>query len=347
VPNRRPSDPDSVDAFLAPIWTESDGVWLVRTLYAAQSDPEGQMQRWLADRAQDEILFRYAENELRFYPRTQERAETANRLAPAHTIRRPMEVEVAPGLHLVGAEVALPTYRVGDTLNLFLYWEGTTAPLELDLVDGAGQLVRTLSINPPSGRDRRRQQIEWPLTADLSRGRYAVRLGGQEIARFDLWAADTAVGGQQVIIPYPLDLRFADDGAELIRLVGYQLSEKEVQPGDTVELTLYWSALGPVNVRYKVFTHLLGDEFNPATDSFLWGQHDAEPVNFTRPTTTWPPGEIVIDWHPIPIDANAPAGLYRIEIGLYDGLSGARLFVIDADGAHLGDHVILAQVRIP
>jgi hypothetical protein len=96
-----------------------------------------------------------------------------------------------------------------------------------------------------------------------------------------------------------------------------------------------------------VFTHLLSDRINPATGSLLWGQHDAEPDNFARPTPTWLPGEIIIDRHAIPVDSSAPPGKYRVEIGLYDGLSGARLAVFDEDGTPLGDHVTLEEVTVP
>ena len=358
VPNSRPSDPASVEAFLAPIWAESEGVWLVKTPYARQSDPKGQMQAWLAKRSLGEATYRYADSELRFFSRTPERAATIDELKAGRTAHRALEMEVAPGLRLVGAELALHRYRLGDTLYLFLFWENdspghsgandSTASTELTLVYGDDEVVKSMSVNPGSGPGRQRQQINVPLTTDLNPGRYVLRLNEKEIARFSLAGTRTGTGDAQVNIPHAFDRRFANsDGDESIQLLGYELTPQKVQPGETVALTLYWSATAPITARYKVFTHLLGDQLNPATGSVLWGQHDAEPDNFARPTTTWLPKEIIIDRHAIPVDASAPPGQYRIEIGLYDGLSGVRLGVLDTDGTPLGDHVILDSVTVP
>ena len=49
-----------------------------------------------------------------------------------------------------------------------------------------------------------------------------------------------------------------------------------------------------------------------------------------------------MDAHAIPIAADAPPGAYRIEVGLYDPISGARLAVVGADG----DHVIVTAVEV-
>ncbi len=349
VPSSRSTDPASVETFLAPIWDQSEGVWLVLTYYARQSDPVGQMQRWLAEHAAQEIIYRFGDTALHFYPRTPARAAAAGELAAGHIPRHPFDLEVGPGLRLVGAEMALPAYRVGDTLHLFLYWEGDATPVELALTDAEARVVRTVPVQPPPGPDRRRQQVDLPLTADLGSGRYVVRLSGQVVARFDLWT-DPHRNATAAAIAQPLDLRFVDPAAEAggeIYLVGYDLHSQEVRAGETAELTLYWRAAVPVTMRYKVFTHLLGESINPAAGSFLWGQHDAEPDNFSRPTTTWPPGEIIADRHTIPLADDAPPGRYRLEIGLYDGLSGDRLEVYDATGALLGDHVVLGELTMP
>jgi hypothetical protein len=90
-----------------------------------------------------------------------------------------------------------------------------------------------------------------------------------------------------------------------------------------------------------VFTHLLGDVFNAETGNFLWGQQDNEPVNNKRPTPTWRPGEVIVDAYAMPTALNAPVGVYRLEIGLYNPVTGARLPVVDEDGEFVADHVVL------
>jgi hypothetical protein len=111
-------------------------------------------------------------------------------------------------------------------------------------------------------------------------------------------------------------------------------------------LTLYWSAEGSLPQRYKVFTHLLGETFNAAGGNFIWGQSDAEPAANTRPTTAWRAGEVIVDEHTMPIAADAPAGMYTIEVGLYEPVGGVRLPVLGPDGVPAGDHVIVTTVEV-
>ena len=105
-------------------------------------------------------------------------------------------------------------------------------------------------------------------------------------------------------------------------MLGYDMPQTVVEPGGVVELTLYWQALGPIQTRYKVFTHLLGETYNATTDNFLWGQQDNEPVNGQEPVTMWVSGAIIADPYSIPIAADAPPGQYHVEVGMYRSVSG-------------------------
>jgi hypothetical protein len=55
------------------------------------------------------------------------------------------------------------------------------------------------------------------------------------------------------------------------------------------------------------------------------GGRDHPPVEGTYPTSLWIEGEVVVDAYDIPLDADAPAGPYTLEIGLYRFESGERL----------------------
>jgi hypothetical protein len=192
-----------------------------------------------------------------------------------------------------------------------------------------------------------------PLTTDLPGGRY--RLTAQvegadglllEVARFTLVRHSSAVQIEAGTlapgdITHSLDLLLG----EKIRLLGYDLPEKAVRAGGTLELTLYWQAVEPIQTRYKVFTHLVGETYNANTDNFLWGQQDNEPVNGQSPTTVWVPEEIVIDPYAIPVAADTPPGRYQIEIGMYGLVDGVRLPVL-AHGEKIGDHVLLEAVEV-
>jgi len=90
-------------------------------------------------------------------------------------------------------------------------------------------------------------------------------------------------------------------------------------PGEVVDLTLTWQALAPVPDSYTVFTHLLGP------DGRVWGQQDSPPLAGARPTSTWRPGEVIVDRYRLAIAADAPAGEYLAEAGLYQPSTGQRL----------------------
>mgnify|MGYP000380343189 CR=1 FL=1 len=109
-------------------------------------------------------------------------------------------------------------------------------------------------------------------------------------------------------------------------LLAFDLPHTQARPGATFPLTLYWKALKPVGVNYRVFVHLLGP------DGQLWGQSDKwHPANI--PMVAWPLDRYVADAHTVPVSADAPPGRYRLQAGLWDADTGARLRVLDAAGA--------------
>jgi hypothetical protein len=188
--------------------------------------------------------------------------------------------------------------------------------------------------NAPSGK------YAWRLSRAVgpSSGGEAFRFGRvslQQRQRVALTAADVAIA-------HPLETDFSDG----VRLLGYNLEAEGLQPGGTVYLTLYWQAQQPVEHRYKVFTHLLGEVFNARSNNFLWGQQDNEPVNGTRPTSTWRTGEVIVDSYAILLEQQAPTGRYTVEIGLYDPATGERLPVLDDQWQSVADHLMLTHLMV-
>ena len=105
-----------------------------------------------------------------------------------------------------------------------------------------------------------------------------------------------------------------------IGLLGYDLSPETLNAGETVSLTLYWECQEAMEESYTVFAHLLDDA------SVVQGQRDAIPREGGAPTSEWEVGDVVVDRYEIPLGATgAAAGELRLEIGLYDAVSGARL----------------------
>jgi len=249
------------------------------------------------------------------------------------------------------------TLRPGDVLTVEILWHALRSPSEDDtvfvqLVDGNGKLWAARDSRPVDGRY---PTTAWPaggwvrdfhdlqLAADAPSGTYHLiaglyrTAGGTRLPVRQGWPgrpADSVDLGTVTVhdrahsfapplaMAHPADVTF---GASA-RLVGYALPAAEpVRAGEPLTVTLYWQALAPATVSYKVFAHLV------ATDGALWGQRDQLPGDGDFPTTGWRAGEYLTDTLAIPVPANAPAGKYRLRVGLYDPATGQRLPVQGQD----------------
>jgi hypothetical protein len=135
----------------------------------------------------------------------------------------------------------------------------------------------------------------------------------------------------------PLSIRFGDG----IHLEGYEvaLPAEGLQPQSTMTLTLQYQNLAPVTVDYTQFVHLDHAELGIAA------QHDQPPQG--NPTSSWIPGEVIVEVIPLEIAPDAQPGVYTLSMGLYDPLSdGARLPVLE-NGSPLPDNkFVIAELEI-
>ncbi len=350
VPHLWAMTPELAGDFLAPLWAGHDAIWLVTTPYSAAGDPERLVPAWLAERATAVRAFNYGDMALTLYTRTAERAAAAAAPAADAPPPRPLAIPL-PGGAITGYTQATRDFRSGDTVRLFLFYTATAeSDITVALLDAAGNAWGTTAATLPAAPEWGRRQIDLLVPPDAPSGGYrlAVAAAGANseaapFGRLTIRQKDTALLTEaDVTISHRLDAPFAGG----VRLLGYDLAAEQVRPGEAVGLTLYWSAAGPLAPAHKVFTHLLGETFNATSGNFLWGQSDAEPAANTRPTTTWRAGEVIVDSHLIAVAADAPAGRYTLEVGLYEPTSGARLAVVDAAGAAVGDHVVVVTVMV-
>jgi hypothetical protein len=147
------------------------------------------------------------------------------------------------------------------------------------------------------------------------------------------------------IAPHPQQARLEDKQGE-IAFLGYELDKTVLVPGDTLRLTLYWRNESRVGQDYTIFTHLLGESYNPASGNFLWGQKDSMPFDGTYPTSRWLESEVVVDRYAIAVQPDAPPGLYRVEVGMYLLETGQRLPVFDDRGQPMPEDRALLEEAI-
>ena len=271
-------------------------------------------------------------------------------LAIPHPLRR----EISDAILLLGYGLWPSSAPPGASLHLDLFWRVEVPPEEdYELAVELGGRERKLALpNPfyPSSRWRAgevlRGQFDIPVPADLANGEYPVRINLVRSDGSPLLAEPISLGRISVQrrrrsfevppIPYRLDLRLGDR----IKLLGYDLPEPRVRPGEPLRLILYWQARGPTEVSYKVFTHLLGP------DGQVVAQRDSPPQGGKAPTTGWLPGEVIADEYQIPVPSKLPPGPFQIEVGMYDPATGERLPMYDAEGNRLpGDRALLMSLE--
>jgi hypothetical protein len=128
-----------------------------------------------------------------------------------------------------------------------------------------------------------------------------------------------------------LDWIYLEDDRPLARLHGYGLERGVVEPGEMVQVTLYWEALEDTAMDYALFAQAFG------RGGAKVGQRDTYPGLGHYPTSFWRPGQVIADTVPISIAENAAApSRLRLDVGLYERVSGRRLAVVDEAGNPVG-----------
>ena len=262
-------------------------------------------------------------------------------------------------LALAGVGLSSATPMPGDELEVTLDWQALdkagvayTVFLHLLAPDGTG----VAGVDEPVLRGLYQPDF-WPkgmtfadghrlaLPPDLPPGRYRLDLGlypsGQPEASLPveggdrLTLASLTIG--DVAAPPPPYVSADIDFGGLIRLLGYDL---EWNADGDLQVKLHWQATGSIERDYTVFVHLVGP------DGTIVTQHDAPSGDPFFPTSTWLPGETVVDPHPLSLPAGVQPGTYSLLVGLYHQPSNERLPAVDSNGAPLGDAVPLTTLAV-
>ncbi len=367
-PCRANLDAGTVDALLAPIATQHPAVWLVVIPDALARDPQGLVEKWLAARYRREANIIFDDKRLALYSRA---PRSLHAVPPQNlAITHPLAIALPGDLTLLGFDLPVREFWTGETARLALYWQGQAAAeeprLAIALLDAQGRPVR--QVRPPikPGYPRRdwqsgevvRGEYALPIPSTVPGGRYRLVLRLNDEAPWLRLALVNVIQRQGGPLPGSIAHPRRENLANQVLLLGYDLQRRPaaggrppagmpliIRTGEALEVTLYWQAQEPLEQSYKVFVHLLGEVYNPATGNRLWGQQDNIPGQGAYPTTGWAVGEVVADRYTVTLQADAPPGDYLLEIGLYDATTGERLPVLDAAGHPQDDRIILETVR--
>ena len=243
------------------------------------------------------------------------------------------KLTVAEGVTLLGHDAAPQTLDAGQVLRVTLYWQAD-ARYTARAWRGAALVLR--------GADwevRHTARAYGPLSLDWAALRVPPQAAGDaelvlETDAGRVWRLSTyrVERAEHRFTPPPYDFALGTEFVGVGVLEGFSVGAQTVTPDEGVALTLVWRALGATETPYRVFTHLLDG------DGRVIAQHDGMPAQEQRPTSGWVAEEYITDAHTLRFDPERAGyrGAARLEVGLYDPQTGARV-PIRGDG----DHVVL------
>jgi hypothetical protein len=124
------------------------------------------------------------------------------------------------------------------------------------------------------------------------------------------------------------------------RLLGLEITPREAQSGDTLNVTLYWQAQGtpPENLRAVVRLWTVGGR--------LLNQRDATPAAETYPPDLWRAGDVVRDVYRLPLRESGPA-MCRVTVSVLDGEKPLREVASAAALRLAGDEISADGISHP
>ena len=239
---------------------------------------------------------------------------------------------VGDRVKLLGYDVDRDTVTQGEELHVRLYWQALaqmdtpySAFVQLLAEPGHTALAGSDSQHPGniptttwSGARYVVDDHIIHIPTDMPPVAFRLYVGMYEVE------ADNRVGEQELphlihvlprhpVQPGQISQRVVARFGEQIRLLGYAAT---LQQG-VLALTLYWQSASPPAKDYQVFVHVVDDNHT------VLAQQDSPPMNGQYPSSTWLPGQIVVDERRIPLRAGVrPAGVF---VGLYELATMTRL----------------------
>ncbi len=257
-------------------------------------------------------------------------------------------------IRLLGYQLDREEVAPGETLGITLYWQGLVEMEEdyylfIHLLGRRGELVGHEDTYHGWGSYPTSLWRPGEIIADAYRLPISQDALAPSLIRVDVGLYDPDTGsqlkpqsvviGQLKMVPQKRqtsNVKRQDFNLDnKVTLIGYKVDEATLGPGKEIRLTLYWRAEEEMDTDYTIFTHLIDEEGN------IWGQMDSQPLQGDYPTSFWDIGEVIEDEYILAINADAPAGLYRLEVGMYELATRQRLPVLGDDGEVQDTRILL------
>ena len=288
-------------------------------------------------------------------------------IAPAYaqpanvwTSRLPMPINVTFGdaVQLVEGGVLrqaqdAASLRPGEEITLNLNWQLTKRvpknySVFVHLIDENDVIVAQRDMYPAQGNLALSEQPAGRIWSD----RYTLRIPALSPAPKTLrWAvgvydfqtgerlkladgSDRALFGSVELVPRAgrdVLLHYANG----VELLDYTINPSSPKPGETRTVTSHWRTTQALAKDLTLSLQLLDDGANKIAQKDL-GQ----------PMTQWKSGDVIEISHALQVKAEAPPGVYRLLLVIYDPADAARTPAYDARGVFVGDQIELTRVRV-
>ena len=346
---------EQTEAKLEELRTSYDRIWLAVSDTPRWGDPELLPRAWLDEHAYRFDFREFHSNQsllqiagyLPGWPSVERLPEAA----------QPWHVQFNSSLDLTGYRLVTQA-ESGQDVHVELFWSvkepiPEQASVRLRLVDGQGHLWGQVDECPFNGlypmwqwqpglllRDEHRV----PLLAGMPPGAYELEL--ELVHRPDGCAGGSGPAMQPLVVPIQADRdsrvflspvqvqaaanppsveeleigqrrRAAFDG---LKLLGSSVPPAGIEPGNALEVTLFWEASEPVTYDARIRLRLLDDAGTLQAESVV------RPVGGNYPAQLWQPGERLQGKFWLTVPPDAPAGLYTIELTPEPPLSQSGLW---------------------
>ena len=341
-------DADNVEDELAPLAAAHRRLWLAQ-VNAPMQDPQGFASQWLDHRFAKVLSFGFAHNALSLYAPVGAVAQVhPENLKPEQALNQAL----GNGAVLKGYDLPTHEFRPGDSVRLALYYSAPKdSSVQVRMLDEQGRALEERILVLPAASPMGRHQLDFQVHNRTPPGSYHFQITGVDSQAGSL----DSFGSLRIAATRPLETNqkpeaalavSLEDGIDFLGFTLYAADRKAVttiHAGETLTLDLFWRANHKTPRSYTVFTHLVGQAYNPATAGPVWAGHDSEPLSSGYPTSQWFVNKRVVDRHVLSVDGQAPAGDYELEVGMYLLETMTRLQTVDAQGNTKGDRIVLGR----
>lgn len=131
----------------------------------------------------------------------------------------------------------------------------------------------------------------------------------------------------------------ADFNSEL-RLAGYTLPGKQLQPGTDLWVTLYWQAINGAAEDYETYVQILDDQGKPIAQAHRWT------LDGVYRTRLWPETQLTPTRFRLSIPEGLPPGRYTMITGPYSVLRNIPVPVVDGAGTPVATHARIERFKV-